>query len=144
MDLQRAIIKAYRIASERGWEYVYVLVDAHDTICESNYKDAEAPFYPQAIKYLKLICAFPEIYPVLWTSCYPEEGPKYIKRLAAAGVFFKGLNETPVENTKTGDFRKKPYFSILIDDKAGFDPAEWELVYTTIRGCRNLCPLSFS
>ncbi len=141
MDLERAIIKAYRTAQERNWDTIYLLVDAHDTICGSNYKDAEEPFYPQAIKFLKLICDFPEIYPVLWTSCYPDEGPKYINRLAAEGVHFKGLNETPVANTKTGDFTKKPYFSILIDDKAGFDPADWELVYTTIRGCRNLCPL---
>ena len=81
MDLKRAIIKAYRTAQERDWDTIYLLVDAHDTICESNYKDAEADFYPQAIKYLKLICAFPEIYPVLWTSCYPSEGPKYISRL---------------------------------------------------------------
>jgi deoxyribodipyrimidine photolyase len=141
MDLSRAITKAYRTAKERNWDTIYILVDAHDTICGSNYKDAEAEFYPQALHALREICKLPEVHLVLWTSCYPEEGPKYVRRLAGEGVFIKGLNETPVENTTTGDFRKKPYFSILIDDKAGFVPEEWSLVYSTIAQCRVEYPL---
>lgn len=136
MDLKRAILKAYLTAQQRGWDTIYVMVDAHDTLCDSNYRDASAPFYPNAIEALRKICSFPEIYLILWTSCYPSEGPKYTDRLAAEGVYFRGLNETLVENTKTGDFTKKPYFSILIDDKAGFDPSTWNEVYQTLNQAR--------
>jgi hypothetical protein len=141
MDLRRAIAKAYRVARDRDWDTIYILVDAHDTICDSNYRDASAPFYPQALDALSKISLFPEIYLVLWTSCYPTEGPKYLDRLMDAGVSFRGLNETPVANTKTGDFTKKPYFSILIDDKAGFHPSEWGLVYSAIVQSRAEYPL---
>jgi len=141
MDLRRAILKAYLTAQQRGWDTIYVMVDAHDTICDSNYRDASAPFYPNAIEALRKISSFPEIYLVLWTSCYPIEGPKYTDRLAEEGVNFKGLNETPVENTKTGDFTRKPYFSILIDDKAGFDPSTWDEVYHVFNQAHILCPL---
>ena len=100
MDLRRAITKAYRIAEERSWEYIYTLVDAHDTICESNYKDAEAPFYPEAITALRTLGGFEELVLVLWTSCYPDQAPIYLARLEAVGVNIPYVNETPVENTR--------------------------------------------
>ena len=35
-----------------------------------------------------------------------------------------------VQNTKTGCFDEKFYFSVLLDDKAGFDPnTDWKLIY---------------
>ena len=141
MDLRRAITKAYRIAEERSWEYIYTLVDAHDTICESNYKDAEAPFYPEAITALRTLGGFEELVLVLWTSCYPDQAPIYLARLEAVGVNIPYVNETPVENTKTGDFTKKPYFSVLIDDKAGFIPSEWPDVVNAFRRARSAYPL---
>ena len=141
MDLKRAIIKAYVTAQQRGWDTIYLMVDAHDTMCGSNYKDTEEAFFPNALEALRKISAFPEVFLVLWTSCYPKDGPRYIERLAAEGVHFKALNETPVENTKTGDFTLKPYFSVLIDDKAGFDPATWDEVYRTFYQAHTLCPL---
>lgn len=136
MDLKRAIFNAYLTAQQREWETIYLMVDAHDTLCGSNYKDTEEAFFPNALEALRKISAFPEVFLVLWTSCYPKDGPRYLERLAAEGINFKALNETPVANTKTGDFTRKPYFSVLIDDKAGFDPSTWDEVYQAFNQAR--------
>lgn len=125
MSLQRSIEKAYKTAADRGWDTIYVMVDVHDTIAKSNYKDTSLEFYPEAITVLKVLSKFPEIHLVLWTCCYEQHYAEYLNQCSAVGINFKSVNETAVENTKTGCFDKKPYFSVLIDDKAGFDPSEW-------------------
>jgi hypothetical protein len=128
MSLERSIEKAYKTAVDRGWDTIYVMVDVHDTIAESTYKDAEVIFYPQAIATLRELSKMPEVHLVLWTCCYEKDYPKYTDKLSALGVNFKSVNETPVKNTLTGCFDVKPYFSVLIDDKAGFDSKEWHWV----------------
>lgn len=125
MSILTAIQKAYQTAVSRGWDTLYVLVDVHDTIAVSNYKDAEVQFYPEAIQALREIQQYPEVKLVLWTCCYSKDAARLIKRLAQEGVRIDGFNRTPVANTATGCFSKKPYYSIMIDDKAGFDPSEW-------------------
>jgi hypothetical protein len=137
MDLERSIRKAYRTALARGWDTLYVLVDVHDTVSGSNYKDTEAPFFPEAIEALRELSSFPEVCLVLWTCCYPKDFQRYGERFSEQGVQFKHFNKTPVENTKTGDFTDKPYFSVLIDDKAGFDPADWPEVARVFREARS-------
>jgi hypothetical protein len=46
------------------------------------------------------------------------------------GIMPQYFNEnTAVENTATGNFSSKFYFSVLLDDKAGFNPeTDWVLV----------------
>lgn len=136
MSLARSILKAYRVAAERGWDTIYVMVDVHDTVAFSNYKDAEVEFYPSAVEALRELSGFPEVYLVLWTCCYEADYARYLERFEAEGVHFRGVNSTPVGNTKTGCFDKKPYFSVLIDDKAGFDPSEWDSVLGYFREAR--------
>lgn len=128
MSIEKSINKAYRTALEREWDTIYVLVDVHDTISESNYKDTEVKFFPEAIEALKILSTFKEIYLVLWTCCHEKDYDRYLNRFNSLGVNFKSVNFTPVQNTLTGCFDKKPYFSVLIDDKAGFDPDEWPSV----------------
>ena len=39
-----------------------------------------------------------------------------------------------IENTKTSCFDDKFYFSVLLDDKAGFDPdTDWKLIYDYLK-----------
>jgi hypothetical protein len=102
------------------------MIDVHDTIAESNYTDCEVTFYPQAISALQRINKLPEVHISLYTCCYEDDAKVYISRLKELNINIKSVNTTPISNTSTGCFDKKPYFSILIDDKAGFDPNEWE------------------
>jgi hypothetical protein len=128
MSLLQSITKAYKTAVQREWNTIYVLVDVHDTIADSNYTSDVVKFFPHAIDALKKLSKLPEVYLVLWTSCYEQDYSKYLDKLKELGVEFKAVNKTPIQNTKTGCFDLKPYFSILIDDKAGFDPNDWYMV----------------
>lgn len=138
MDLERAILRAYQLRSARSWEKIYLMIDVHGTIAESNYKDAESRFYPEAIDALQKICLLPEVELILWTSSYPQAVRRYQDRLASYGIPIPWANMSPIDNTSTGDFTIKPYFSILIDDKAGFDPEEWPLVSSAFLKARSL------
>lgn len=142
MGIEEAIRKAYRAAQARGWSNIYVMVDVHDTIASSTYKDDEVDFYPNAISALQELSKFPEVKLVLWTCCYPERYSYFTDRLSALGIKVAYINETPIKNTAYGDFRKKPYFSVVIDDKAGFDPNNWDDVIWAFKEARIKTPLT--
>ena len=46
MSIEIAIKKAYEAAVNKNWDTIYVMVDIHDTIAESNYKNCRVDFYP--------------------------------------------------------------------------------------------------
>jgi hypothetical protein len=54
--------------------------------------------------------------------------------LASHGIHVDHYNCNPDEkNTPYADFSLKPYFNILIDDKAGFDPnTDWDGIRKTL------------
>ena len=58
-----------------------------------------------------------------------EDKQAYLDDLVSRGIpkdKLIGFNRNPYEeeDTKVASFKEKPYFSILIDDKAGFCPEE--------------------
>jgi hypothetical protein len=71
---------------------------------------------------------------ILWSSCHPEEYSAIIGFLEQHGIAVDYFNENPeIENTPSGNFEKKFYFSILLDDKAGFDPeTDWDEILTLL------------
>jgi len=127
MDLINAISNAYCKAHDRKWNKIYILLDIHGTIAESNYDNKKIVFYRHAITALR-ICKFKEIRIIIWSSCYPKDIKKYVRMLKRQGVRVDAVNRSMEKNNRTGDFRKKPYFSIIIDDKAGFDHNDWHRV----------------
>jgi len=135
--LYKSIKQAYQNAVDRKWDTLYVMVDIHGTISESNYRDCESPFYPQAIIALQYLSSLPEVFLALYSCGYDSDLDIYKKKLRALGIHFKTANYTPVENTKTGCFDKKPYFNVLIDDKAGFDPKDWDKVAECFKSLRH-------
>lgn len=59
--------------------------------------------------------------------------------LRSRGISVHYANENPeVGNTATGNFDRKFYFSVVVDDKAGFDPSEWEDIALAVRLCREI------
>jgi hypothetical protein len=132
MSLETSIERMFLANKARNYPKYYLAVDLHDTILLSNYKKGElgVPF-PMAIKTLKALYERKEVCLILFTSCY-EEDYEFIKNhLDLFGINFHYINENPeCENTETGNFDKKFYYSLLLDDKAGFDPkTDWDIVY---------------
>lgn len=127
----KAIERAYAVMEERNWDTVYWAIDLHGVCFPSTYEQGSYKFVNHyAREALQRISARPESRIILWSSCHPSEQADIIKFFAEQGVRVSYFNENPeVSNTHTGDFTKKFYFSVLLDDKAGFDPeVDWELV----------------
>lgn len=114
--------------TERKWDKIYVLVDIHDTIIPSDYKSDGRLLkcYDNALECLQIMSKREDIYLILWSSCTPETAKFYLDFFEKNGVSFGSFNENPEEkNTPYACFDKKPYFNVILDDKAGFEPEDW-------------------
>lgn len=128
----KAIHRAYQIMHDRKWDTIYWAIDLHGVCLKSNYEQGGYEWANDfAVPVLQTISSKPETKIILWSGAHEEEYPAIIKFFNDAGIKVTYFNENPeVGNSKHGCFDKKFYFSILLDDKAGFDPDhDWELIY---------------
>jgi len=113
---------------DQDWDCVYIMIDLHGVIIPPNYhriNDLQFihRYTQQCLQYFS---DQDDIKLILWSSSYKEEIQKVVKWLASNKIYFDYFNENPLENnTKYADFSKKPYFSILLEDKAGFTENDW-------------------
>lgn len=117
----------------RGWDYVYVMVDLHGVIVPSNFHRTDSfEFVSNHAKLgLQTLSKRSDVKLILWSSSHEVEINAIRKWLFDNNIHFDYINENPNEaNTEYADFSKKPYFSILLDDKAGFEAIDWETVVT--------------
>lgn len=132
MNLIKVIDKAYSQLEERKWNTIYWCIDLHGTVFKSNYVSQKYEFINDSVlKTLKLISSLPESRIILWSSCYYNEQNKIIRFFRQNKISIFDFNENiDIENTETGMFEEKFYFSIGIDDKFGFEPEiDWDLIY---------------
>ena len=126
MSIVRAFDKAFQKKEERNWDVIYVFVDIHETMIHPTYElKGEMRFYPYAIEVLWAMTQRDDISLGLYTCSYPEEIENYIKSFKERGIEFDHVNKNDwEESNKYGCFKQKPYFNVLLEDKAGFDPEE--------------------
>ena len=129
--ITKAIERAYRTARERNWDSVYWAIDLHGVCFPTNYTKHEY----KMVNYetwlgLLTISHRPESKIILWSSAHDDEVANIIEYFAARDIKIDYFNSNPeIKNTHTGNFEKKFYFSILLDDKAGFDPTtDWQII----------------
>ena len=128
------IKKTFEMKKERGWPEVYFCIDLHGTIIPSgkspdDMTDAEI-MYPYAEEVLQWLSRRKDIMLILWTGT-PESRMDDVKEfLKFHSIKFDYFNENPhAKNTPRSDFSKKFYFSVLLDDRAGFEPeTDWLLI----------------
>lgn len=121
--------EAWEKKNKRGWQYVYIMVDLHGVVLPSNYhvKNDLRYINPFAKECLQYLSSQEDAILILWSSSHAEEILAVRHWMAKDNIFFRLVNENPYEqNTQYADFSKKPYFSIVLDDKAGFEPTDWE------------------
>ena len=124
-----AIKRAYDTMHARNWDTIYWAIDLHGVCLESNYKTGVHTFISEtAINTLRLIGSLKESKIIIWSSVHEKDKQVIIDLFAENGIPVYGFNKNIHEaDTKTGSFKEKFYFSVLLDDKAGFDPAvHWE------------------
>jgi hypothetical protein len=125
-----AFKRAFELMVIRKWDYIYVAVDMHGTICQGYYKNnQDLAFYPHAKTVLQLLTQSKQIKLILYTCTTIEELQHYLTWFQSNDIHFDFINENPeCTNTTIADFSKKPYFSVLLDDKAGFNPDDWKTI----------------
>lgn len=126
-----AVRRAYDLLEQRGWSTIYWACDLHDTILAANYSPGGYRYINDDIApALRLICSLPESRLILWSSVHRSEQPAIMRFLAERDIRVDYFNCNPeVGDTPAASFKEKFYFSILIDDKAGFDPArDWRAI----------------
>lgn len=123
------IRRTFAQKKERGWDTIYVLLDVHGTILHSTYAEGNKLEFisPACVPVLQWFTKRKDIKIILWTSSYPDEIAKVIDWLKTYDIEIDFVNRNPeCKNTKYADFATKPYFNIIIDDKAGMTPdVDW-------------------
>ena len=134
--IAKAIDKALENAQQKNWDKTYWAFDIHETIVKPNWQVGNIPkdFYPHAKECLQLITAQKNITTLLFTCSHPHEIEEYLAFFKSNDIHFDYVNENPeVINLKYGNYDKKPYFNVLFEDKAGFDPVtDWQLVHALV------------
>lgn len=127
------IIRAFEEKNKRNWSTLYFAIDLHGTII-SKYKGNEIVPIDFATQVLAQLSNMPGIVLILFTSTFVEHLAYFYSWCLDNNINFKYLNENPeCPNTSTGDFSKKFYYNVLIDDRAGFDPSEWLEVLRAVK-----------
>lgn len=118
----------------KGWPEIYFCIDLHGTIVpggkSSDDKTDSDTFYPDAREVLQHLCRRKDIMLILWTST-PEERLIDVKEFFKFhGIKFTFFNENPhAKDTPRSSFKKKFYFNVLLDDRAGFEPeTDWTAI----------------
>jgi len=128
------IQKTFKLKRENKWPEVYFCIDLHGTIIpsgkSSNDKTDALTFYPDAKEVLQHLSNRDDIFLILWTATPIDRLITVFKWLIDNGISFDFLNgNTHAKSTSRSDFEKKFYFSVLLDDRAGFEPeTDWTLI----------------
>ena len=136
MSIIKSIERAYSLLQEHNWDTIYWAIDLHGTCIKSNYISEEYEWINDDVKQcLQLISSLPESKIIIWSSCYFEEMCTIFRFFEDNNIKHDFFNQNlSVQNTKTGCFDYKFYFSVLLDDKAGFDPdTDWKLIYEYLK-----------
>lgn len=126
-----SIRSAYEQFEQKSFDKMYLALDIHGTVADSDYLHVSHSLYPVAIKPLQVISHLPEVVIILFSCCYPESYHEYLDLFAENGIKISYFNENPeVPNTQTGCFDSKFYYNLIFEDKSvpGFDPSTWPSV----------------
>jgi hypothetical protein len=131
-----SIINAFETSKRKNWSKIYWAIDIHGTILLSNYDNDNIPtqFYPEALETLQLMSKRTDTVLILYTCSRPEDIFKYQQLFKDNGINFQYVNSNPeVTNQLYGYYNTKFYFSVLLDDKAGFNPyTDWGFIKNII------------
>ena len=121
----RTIHNQIEVAKSRKWDRIYWAIDLHGTLIKPNYRDDELPteYYPNAVEVMRMLTARQDSALIMYTCSWPKEIAQYVDKFGQDGIVFDHVNTNPeVKSEGYGHYENKPYFNILLDDKAGFNP----------------------
>ena len=134
--MKKHVLRTFDKIRSRGWDRIYWAVDIHDTVIKSNYSVTTLPteFFQGSRSALQRLTDRPDCVLILFTCSHQDHVDLYLKLFEDNGIRFEYVNENPeVPNTDLGNFDRKFYVNIYLDDKAGFDPSEdWWAIHEAL------------
>lgn len=124
MSIIKAFENAYRKKGERNWDKIYVFVDIHETILYPTYSkdETDGKFYPFSKETLIMLSERDDVSLGIYSCTSIKRLTKYLDFFRSHNIKFEHINiNNETKDTKYADFSQKPYFDVLIDDKAGFN-----------------------
>ena len=134
MSLELAVKEMYRLKAERNWDKLYFAIDLHGTIIEPG-RLKKLNVYHEAQLGLQFLTERPEIVLILFTSTLPSMLTEFYSWCELNQIKFDYFNENPecVGHNRQGDYTRKFYFNLVLDDRAGFNYKEdWNIVVGSI------------
>lgn len=133
----QTITEQHEIARGRGWDRVYWAIDLHSTLIKPNYAAGAGgyiSYYQGSTAVMRELTQRTDSTLIMYTCSWPKEIERYREVFKTDGIVFDHVNENPdVKQTGYGYYFDKPYFNIMLDDKAGFDPStDWEDIRQTL------------
>lgn len=122
------IKKVFEEKEKLGYDKVYIAVDIHNTIFKPSWdKEETYEYLGKAKEVLQVLTKRTDVVLIIWSASYPSKILKYKEKFGEDGIVFDYTNcNLDVKSGKISCFEIKPYYDILIDNKAGFDWNEWE------------------
>ena len=136
------IEQMFEYAEKKEWFETYWAIDLHGTVSRPDYRkeSKEIDYYPYAKETLQLMSEREDIKLIMFTSSYPEEIKEYYKQFRNDNIIFDFINDNPEVTDAKGSFGfydKKPYFNVLLEDKASFNPLnDWEYLYNHFKNTK--------
>lgn len=121
------IKKSYVIKSEKNWDTIFWMIDVHDTIFPGVYtQNQDYKFYRWSKEVLQFLSKQLDTHLILYTCSHTHEINRMLTTFELNDIYFDSVNLNKcVPNTPLGCYNDKPYFNILLEDKAGFEPSDW-------------------
>ena len=134
-----ALKRAFEKKEKRGWDKwpkMYIFIDLHDVIIPGTYthNNANKEFYPYAKCVLQYFTDDSRFCIILWTASHKTAIDEICEWLDYYDIKFDYINENPeCHSTELLDVSKKPYFDLLLEDKAGFNAEyDWMNIMETL------------
>ncbi len=125
--ITKAFENAFERMREQRWEYIYILIDIHGTIFESDYSsDCNYNWLGNAKEALQMMSDRNDICLILWSGTHFDKLTKYWAYMVKNGIVFDYMNSNPEVGDTDIYSKEKIYFNVGIDDKFGFEPeTDW-------------------
>lgn len=131
------IRRAFQQKKEKGYDKLYWAIDLHDVIIEGKYNkfNEGREFFPDALRVLKWLKNRADMRWILFSCSHDDAVENICSWLTDHGIAPYYFNANPDFTTsELCNFTKKFYFSILLEDKAGFEGAtDWTLIIEELK-----------
>jgi len=142
-QIHQLFSEAFIEAEEKGYDHIVIAVDLHGTIVNSKLynriKGTEEEklahsIYHKAIEALTLMTEDPRIEMFIYSGTEPSSLVRIKNSLEKYFDIKVALSYSADTTIDKQSFTKKPYFSILLDNKAGFDPVhDWDTISSILK-----------